>query len=397
MKLLHSPLFIACLVAFTTAPNTNHVQGFVLPKIHFKHRTAILNRNSDSHFSPGRRSLSEIQMVTGTNNAPSTTNGSSSLNLGLVGQNVANQALIGINIWNGGVGYQLLTESAQFGPSAVLLGVAGLAPMLAISRAIETSESYLFSGLNLSTNMAVLRLFGASPKPIQAFVVSAFMSALTGIVEETTFRGQAIPFLANQFGSGNTLTGAFLASLLFAVLHTNPASFFKGGEASLDNLVLFALQFVNGSIFAVLYLSTGNLAVPIITHGLYDFYTFYKTHMVDVAGQMSYAGRESMMPSFSNRALEKKWIQERGEDFVQGVKQSFYLMDTNRDGVLCRKELRVALFSYGINLSKFQSEQVYQKADADGTGDIDLDEFIEFVGPAGSTRSAVRNTLFGPV
>lgn len=391
MKLSTSRLLTACLVTFAAS----QVQGFVAPSRNFEARAIVMHQklgatpNRNSGHSP-----TKIEMST-SSNAPA--DGSSSLNIGLIGQNVANQALIGINIWNGGLGYQILTQSAQFGPSAVLLGVAGLAPLLAISRVIETSESYLVSGLNLSTNMAVLRLFGSSPKPIQALVVSAFISGLTGLVEETTFRGQAIPFLANQFGNGDTLTGVFLASLLFAVLHTNPTSLFKGGEAALDNFVLLALQFVNGSIFAFLYLSTGNLAVPIIAHGLYDFYTFYKTHMVDVAGQMTYASRESMMPNISNRALEKKWIQERGENFVQSVKESFYLMDTNRDGVLCRKELRVALFSYGINLSKFQSEQVYQKADADGTGDIDLDEFIEFVGPAGSTGRAVRNTLFGPI
>jgi len=321
---------------------------------------------------------------------------SSGFNFGLIAQNIANQALIGITIWTGGYGYQVLTKQAEFGTSALLFAVAGLVPLLAISRAVETSESYAVSGLNLSTNMAVLRLFGSKPQPVSTFLISALIAGLTGVVEETIFRGTALPFLAERFGNGDPLVGAALSTILFAVLHTNPASFFKGGEAAADNLVLLNFQLINGAIFAALYLGTGNLAVPIITHGLYDFYTFYKTHMVDVAGQMAYAKNESKIPKFSNKANELRWKAQKGENFVNGVQESFYLMDTNKDGVLSRKEIRVALFSYGINLSKEQSEKVFQKADLDGQGGIDLDEFLEFVGPAGNTRKAVRNTLFGP-
>jgi membrane protease YdiL (CAAX protease family) len=315
----------------------------------------------------------------------------------LVGQNACNQALIGSQIFTGGQGYEILMQKAQFGVFGVLLGVAGCIPLLALSRAIETSDSYVVSGLNLSTNMAVLRLFGDTPKPITTALVSAFLAVLTGVVEETTFRGQLIPVFSNNFGNGNILVGALLSTVLFAILHTNPLSFFKGdAESKLDNLVLFALQLVNGGAFCFMYLATGNLAVPIIAHALYDFYTFYKTHMVDVAGQMAYAAEQSQMPIMS-RAVEQKWTRERGPDFCQGVQESFYLMDTNRDGMLCRKELRVALYSYGINLSQLQTDKVIQKADLDESGTICLDEFVEFVGPTGNARKAVRNTLFGPL
>jgi membrane protease YdiL (CAAX protease family) len=276
--------------------------------------------------------------------------------------------------------------------------VAGLIPLLLLSRQIEKSDSYIVSGLNLSTNMAVLRLFGAKPQPILAGIASIAMAGLTGVVEETTFRGQILPFFANRIGGGDEIVGLVLSSLLFAFLHTNPQAFLKGGEAFLDNFVLFCLQFVNGSFFAFLYLSTGNLAVPIVAHALYDFYTFYKTHLVDVAGQMEYASREATMPNIKSKALERKWISERGEDFVKGVKQSFYLMDTNRDGVLSPRELRIALFSYGINLSQAQAQKVTKTADLDEDSSIDLDEFLAFVGPTkGSTAKAVRYTLFGPI
>jgi membrane protease YdiL (CAAX protease family) len=319
-------------------------------------------------------------------------------NVGLIVQNLLNQALLGSTIWFQGPQYQALTSKAEFVPAGIGLGVMGLLPLLLISFQIEKSDSYLFSGLNLSTNMAVLRLFGAKPQPVLAGIASLAMAGLTGVVEETTFRGQILPFFTDKIGNGDELIGLVLTSSLFAFLHTNPQAFLKGGEAFLDNFVLFCLQFVNGSIFALLYLSTGNLAVPIVAHALYDFYTFYKTHLVDVAGQMEYAAREAMMPNIKNKSLERKWMMERGEDFVMGVKQSFYLMDTNRDGVLSPKELRIALFSYGINLSQGQTQKVAATADLDADSSIDLDEFLVFVGPTkGSTAKAVRYTLFGPI
>ena len=319
--------------------------------------------------------------------------------MGLVAQNLANQALIGSTLWTGGPQYQVLTQKASFGPFGIGLGIAGLLPLLFLSRQIESSESYLVSGLNLSTNMAVLRLFGAKPQPILALAISAVMAILTGVVEEVTFRGILIPNLANYAGGGDIMTGAALSTLAFAVLHTNPTSLLKpqNKDAFLDNWVLLALQLVNGSIFASLYLATDNLAVPIVAHALYDFYTFYKTHLVDVAGQMEYAEAESKMPQCQNQAIEAKWITAKGPDFVREAKRTFYLMDTNQDGVISRKELRVALFSYGINLSRQQSEAVTQSADEDESGFIDFQEFLEFVGPSGSTSKAVRNTLFGPL
>lgn len=210
------------------------------------------------------------------------------------------------------------------------------------------------------------------------------------------FLCKALPAFADTYGNGDVLTGALLSSLLFAVLHTNPLGLFKGKEAFIDNFALLILQIINGGIFAFLYLFTGNLAVPIITHTLYDLYTFYKTHLVDVAGQMEYAEKESLMPICSSNKIEEKWVNKYGEGWLKSAKQAFYLMDTNRDGELSRKELRIALYTYGINLSKIESEKVKEAVDTDGSGLIDFDEYLEFIGPTGSRYKAVKNTLLGP-
>lgn len=126
-------------------------------------------------------------MSDGSNELP---NPSPAINVPLITRNLANQALLGSTIWTGGNGLTVLTEEAHFGTGALVLGLLGAIPLLALSRAIETSESPLVSGLNLSTNMAVLRLFGPTSQPILAFFASLLMAASTGIVEETLFRGQ---------------------------------------------------------------------------------------------------------------------------------------------------------------------------------------------------------------
>ena len=152
----------------------------------------------------------------------------------------------------------------------------------------------------------------------------------------------------------------------------------------------------NGSTFAALYLFTGNLAVSIVTHALYDFYTFYKTHLVDVAGQMEYAEKNAMMPVCSTDKIEQMWFQQRGEKWLRKAKSEFYLADKNWDGGISRKELRIAMYSYGLYLLEVQSEMVTRAADIDDSGTIDLDEYLQFVGPAGSEYKAVRYTLLGP-
>ncbi len=102
------------------------------------------------------------------------------------------------------------------------------------------------------------------------------------------------------------------------------------------------------------------------------------------------------MPICSSNRVENAWIQKRGQDWLREARESFYLMDTDRDGLLSRKELRISLYSYGVYLSRDESEKVKRSADTDDSGSIDFDEYLEFVGPTGSRYKAVRYTLFGP-
>ena len=93
-----------------------------------------------------------------------------------------------------------------------------------------------------------------------------------------------LPVFARDYGNGDIFIGATLSTLLFAVLHTNPLAFFRGREAFIDNGILLILQIINSSAFALMYVLSGNLAVPILAHAVYNCYIFYKTHIVNVAG-----------------------------------------------------------------------------------------------------------------
>lgn len=329
------------------------------------------------------------------------------INTSLIRQLVFNQGLIGYSIWTKGLGYEVLTRDADFhflSTSFLPLAILGVLPLLALSQTIETSESPLVSTLNLSTDMQMLRIFGPKPRPIVAAIVSLFLAGLTGLVEEVTFRGEILPTLTQWSTLPGNLPfpveqtqgiyyGVALSTFIFAALHVNPEGFFKGRAAATDAGILLALQLCTGATFAGLYLATGNLAVPIVSHALYDFYTFYKTHLV-VTTQMEYAVRNLEMDA-SPSAIEEKWIDMRGDTFVREARQTFYLMDTNRDGTVSREELRVALYSYGISLSKGESEVVLEKADADGSGEIDFEEFLGFMGTEGSTAKAIKGSLLG--
>lgn len=314
------------------------------------------------------------------------------VNLGLVRQTLLNQILIGSTIWTGGAGAQALAKSATFGPTSLLFGIAGFVPLFLFSRRIETSESSAVADLNLSTNMLVLRLFGDKPQPLVAFGVSALLGAVTGLVEETTFRGQLLPILSAKFDS--LPVGCLLSTLLFAALHVNPLSLFNNrGEGFKDALVLVVYQLVTGSIFATLFLLTNNLAVPIIAHSLYDCYVFLAAHL-QVTTQMEYARKESLMP-VAPSSTEAKWRQKRGDRFLLGARESFFLADINRDGVLSREEVRIALYSYGVRLTAEESARVTQAADTDQSGTVSFSEFLEFVGPSGDPGKAIKSSLLG--
>ena len=120
------------------------------------------------------------------------------LDRGLTRQLIFNQVAVGYTIWSGGFGAQVLATQVHLDrPLAWVLGTLGALPVLAVGRAIEKSESPLFTTLNLSTNDIVERLFGSRKQPAFALIVSILLALLTGVCEEIVFRGGILPSLAN--------------------------------------------------------------------------------------------------------------------------------------------------------------------------------------------------------
>ena len=60
---------------------------------------------------------------------------------------------------------------------------------------------------------------------------------------------------------------------------------------AVDRSHRFALQVFTGTSFTLLAFATGGLAAPIVAHCLYDWYTFYESHLA-VTGQMEYSVEE---------------------------------------------------------------------------------------------------------
>ena len=82
--------------------------------------------------------------------------------------------------------------------------------------------------------------------------------------------------------------------------------------------------------------------------------------------------------------------------FVTQARRAFLLMDTNRDEEISRGELRMGLSAMGLRLEERKLTAAFADADADGSGNVDFDEFLEFLGEAKSEDAqAIKRSLLG--
>lgn len=154
-------------------------------------------------------------------------------------------------------------ETYQVSPGAVALGLAGVLPMLVLFA--------LCLWLPLRPFSAVLRVLDETLIPLFKtcnLVEMAVISLLAGLGEEMLFRGVLQGALADWLGSvlpgghGAALAAQWLAAIgiaiLFGLMHAVNSSY-----ALLSGLI--------GLYLGWLWMATGNLAVPITTHAVYDF------------------------------------------------------------------------------------------------------------------------------
>lgn len=105
-----------------------------------------------------------------------------------------------------------------------------------------------------ATQRSVLAVMGKERRPVFALFVSILLGAAAGWGEEWLFRGVFQTVLSDKFSSNIALA---ISGIVFGLLHAvTPVYALLAGAASV--------------FFGYLYNISGNLAVPMICHAVYD-------------------------------------------------------------------------------------------------------------------------------
>lgn len=130
----------------------------------------------------------------------------------------------------------------------------------ALALVLAVALSALLSALGLVPDSVIESIATEDPRFLLALAVLSVL--LVAPAEELLFRGAIQGRLRQRFGPAPAVVGA---SLLFGSVHlTN----FTGALPPI--VATIALLAVVGSIFGVAYERTGNLAVPVVIHGVYN-------------------------------------------------------------------------------------------------------------------------------
>lgn len=149
-----------------------------------------------------------------------------------------------------------LGANINFGGAALLDGVLKTLPLGIFAYLLDFVEESVpaLKAVTMATQRSVMALLGTTWKPVIAVVASAALGLAAGVGEEMLFRGVMQYELAVRLGDWAAVG---LTSLIFGALHAvTPAYAFLATLASF--------------YFGWLYQSTGNLAVPMAAHALYD-------------------------------------------------------------------------------------------------------------------------------
>jgi membrane protease YdiL (CAAX protease family) len=137
---------------------------------------------------------------------------------------------------------------------ALLWGCVAALPMLGALAVSERLPFWPFADVAKVVNQMIRPLFART-----SIAELAVISALAGIGEELLFRGLIQEGLARWIGEPTGVWIALVvASVLFGLVHPMNSAY----------VVLAAGM---GFILGGLWIATGNLLVPIVTHGVYDF------------------------------------------------------------------------------------------------------------------------------
>ncbi len=279
----------------------------------------------------------------------------------------------------------------------VITGIFATIPVIATSRAIETSDNRDASRVKFATTNMVISLFGrrkseleptASPS-FQVMILSALIAISSGISEEIIFRGYIATAI---FAMTNSLSSAlFGQAVLFAVGHLS-----KDAEPG-ENMLNWSFQLFNGLWYAAVYQMTGGDILPcIIAHVLCDMHTLCQT-WTEVNDQMDYTQKSSMnhLGDDQQNAVERL---QRGTgitlnpETIDFARHFFYAFDNDHAGSLslsdCQQAVSYAFMNDKIapdsdvvcDLFEQAKEQRYANGISVGPSDrLDFSEFLHLL------------------
>ena len=149
-----------------------------------------------------------------------------------------------------------LGPGISFDNSAIQQGLLFTIPIFTLAFLLDFLEksSPALQDVTIATQRSVLALLGGTFKPGLALITSVALGLAAGFGEEMLFRGVLQWELASRFGDTVALG---ITSIVFGLLHAVTP--------------LYAIFAALASIyFGWLYQSAGNLAIPIVTHAIYD-------------------------------------------------------------------------------------------------------------------------------
>lgn len=230
-----------------------------------------INRSSDNDFSLRRKNL--LAMVEGGSGSESSGSSSSTTSFKQDIYNVVTligaQALLipiaifiakFLNLPNSGLGAEFQMKGA------ILDGVKFTLPLFGIAGLLRLVEPYsnALQNVTKATQRSVLSVLGSTRRPFFALFVSCILGAIAGIGEEWLFRGVFQELLSQKFQSPSLSLA--LSGLVFGLLHAvTPVYAILAGAASV--------------FFGYLYIMSNNLAVPMITHAVYDVFALMWAHI----------------------------------------------------------------------------------------------------------------------
>jgi len=163
---------------------------------------------------------------------------------------------------------------------AILKGILWSLPLGFLAVALDLVEDRFpaLQEVTKATQSSVLSLLGGTFKPVVGVLTALALGAAAGLGEEMLFRG----VLQFELGArtGSEILAVAITSIVFGALHAVTPLY--AGLAALASVY-----------FGWLYLATGNLVVPIITHAFYDWAALLYAHWT--VANMSDSEQRSLM------------------------------------------------------------------------------------------------------